>query len=166
MISKISSAAANKVIERMRAPAGINAGLAALTGADAMLAAPVEAGQIRAQNAAADMAERGGSMRYPTIHVFCQKIVNDLSEKFRSFSGKVQMVIELRHSQDKLTGLQDALELYADSITRMLDGARGDWGDGMFYGGGYEVAVSPAKQGGKNVMQAAKITFQIGVSRN
>lgn len=166
MISKISSAAAGKVIQRMTGPSGMNAGLAALTAPDALLAAPIEVAQVRAQNVAAGLAERGNAMRYPAVHVYCEKIVNDLGEKFRSFSGKVQMAIELRHSQDQLNGLQDALELYADSITQMLDQARGDWGDGMFYTGGYEVALGAVKQGGKNLMQTAKITFQIGVSRN
>ncbi|HLK50396.1 MAG TPA: hypothetical protein VKT49_19785 [Bryobacteraceae bacterium] len=166
MSSKLGSAAATKVMERITAPTGMNAGLAALTEPDSLLAAPVEAAQIRTQNVAADMAERSGAMRYPAVHIYCEKIVNDLSEKFRSFSGRVQMAIELRHSQDKLNGLQDAVELYADSIMQMLDGARGDWGDGMFYVGGYEVALTAVKQGGRNFMQAAKITFQIGVSRN
>ena len=40
--------------------------------------------------------------------MYCEKIVNDLTEKFRTFSGTVQMAIELRHSQDRLEGLQDA----------------------------------------------------------
>ena len=166
MSSKLGSAAAGKVMERITAPGGMNANLAALTAPDSLLAAPIEAAQVRAQNVAADLAERSGPMRYPAVQVYCEKIVNELSEKFRSFSGKVQMAIELRHSQDKLTGLQDAVALYVDSITQMLDGARGDWGDGMFYAGGYEVAIGAVKQGGRNFMQAAKITFQMGVSRN
>jgi hypothetical protein len=166
MTARLSAAAAKKVIDRISAPSGMNAGLAALMAPDSLLAAPVEAAQIRAQNVAADLLERSSPVRYPAVHVYCEKLVNDLSEKFRTFSGKIQMAIELRHSQDKLTGLQDALELYADSITQMLDTTRGDWGDGMFYAGGYEVAVSAVKQGGRNFMQTAKITFQIGVSRN
>ena len=166
MTAKLGGAAASKVIERMIAPSGMNASLAALTAPDSLLASPLEAAQIRAQNVAADLLERSSGVRYPAVQVYCEKIVNDLSEKFRSFSGKVQMAVEVRHSQDKLNGLQEAVELYADSIVQMLDGARGDWGDGMFYNGGYEVAVGAVKQGGKNFMQAAKITFQVGVSRN
>ena len=166
MIAKLGSAATAKVIERINAPGGMNAGLAALTGSGSSLAAPVETAQVRAQNAAADLIERSAGTKYPAIHVYCEKIVNDLGEKFRSFSGKVQMTIEIRHSHDRLDGMQDALELYADAITQTLDSSRGDWGNGMFYGGGYEVAIGTAKHGGRNFMQQAKITFQIGVSRN
>lgn len=166
MISKISSAVASMVMQRITGPRGMNAGLASLTGPDNLLAAPIEAGQVRAQNVAADLAARSNTVKYPAVQVYSEKIVNDLSEKFRSFSGKVQIAIELRHSQDKLDGLQDGLALYADSITQMLDAARGDWGDGMFYAGGYAVALGAVKQGGKNFIQTAKITFEVGVSRN
>lgn len=167
MTARIASAAARKVMDRITAPtAGMNANLAALTAADAQPASPVGADQIRAQNVAADLLERSTSVRYPAVSIYCEKIVNDLSEKFRSFSGRVQMTVELRHSQEKLQGLQDALELYLDSVTQILDAGRGDWGDGMYYSGGYEVAVGTVKPGGKNFMQAAKITFQIEVSRS
>lgn len=166
MTAKLGSAVSQKVIDRINAPGGLNALLAALTAGDGLLAAPVEPEQVRGQNVAPDVLERSSTVRYPAVQVYCEKIVNDLSEKFRQFSGKIQMAIELRHSQDKLNGLQDAVELYVDSITQMLDSARGDWGDGMFYAGGYEVTVGALKQGGKNFMQTAKITFQIGVSRN
>jgi hypothetical protein len=166
MTARIGSAVAAKVIQRINAPSGMNAGLAALTQGDSSLASPVEAAQVRAQNVAADLVDRSSAVRYPVVHVYCEKVVNDLSEKFRSFSGRAQIAIELRHSQDNLKGLQNTVELYTDSITQMLDAERGDWGDGMFYSGGYEVALGPAKQGGKNFIQAAKITFQIGVSRN
>src|SRR5207248_7694437 len=67
-----------------------------------------------------------------SVNVYCEKIVNDLREKFRAFSGQVQMAIELRQSQDRLEGIQDRLELYVDATMQMLNGSRGDWGDGMF----------------------------------
>jgi hypothetical protein len=62
--------------------------------------------------------------------------------------------------------LQDALELYTDAATKVLDTNRGDWGDGMFYSGGYEVAFVATKRGGRNFLQVAKITLEIGVSIN
>ena len=167
MTTKLGSAVTAKVINRLNAPAtGINAGVAALSSPGSALTTPMLAGQVRAQNVAADLAERSSTVQYPAVNVYCEKVANKLSEKFRSFSGTVQMAVEVRHSQDALTGLQDTLELYTDSITQMLDGSRGDWDDGMFYAGGYEVALGPVKQGGRNFTQAAKITFQIGVSRS
>ena len=79
---------------------------------------------------------------YPTIHVYCGKAVNQLREKFRTFSGEAHMTIELRVSQDRLEGLETMLQVYADAVTRVLEESRGDWGDGVFYGGGYEIAMA------------------------
>ena len=166
MTSKIGSAVTNKVVQMITSPSGVNGALAALTQADQALAGLLDPSQIRAQNVSADLAERIIGVKYPAANVYCEKIVNQLREKFRSFSGQVQMAIELRQSQDRLEEIQDRLELYVDATMQMLDSNRGDWGDGIFYGGGYEVAFGPVKQGGKNFMQVAKVTFEIGVSKN
>ncbi|MEI9972412.1 MAG: hypothetical protein WDO73_10375 [Ignavibacteriota bacterium] len=61
--------------------------------------------------------------------MYCDKIVNSLVEKFRTFSGTVQAVVELRHSQDRLEGLQDTLESYTEAILQVLSANRGDWGE-------------------------------------
>jgi hypothetical protein len=154
------------VIQKITAQGGMNANLATLSAPNSALAKPVDPAQIRGQNVAADLEERSNAMKYPSLNVYCEKIVNSLREKFRSFSGSVQMAIEIRHSQDRLEGLQSGLELYVDSVTQVLDAARGDWGNGMYYSGGYEVTLGAVKHGGRNFIQAAKITFEIGVSRS
>ena len=166
MTAKIGSAVTAKVLQRITGPAGMNSGLAALTHTDRVLAGSLDAAQVHAQNAAAELAERGGAVKYPAVNVYCEKIVNELTEKFRTFSGRVLMAIELRHSQDRLEGLEDRLELYADAAMHVLNAGRGDWGDGMFYGGAYEVSFGAVKHGGKNFIQVAKVTFAIGVSKN
>jgi hypothetical protein len=165
MTATIGNAITSKVIQRITGPVGVNSGLAALV-AGGNMAAQLDMGQVRSQNVAADVAERSGIVQYPLVNVYCEKIANTLEEKFRTFSGTVQMAIELRHSQDRLEGLQDAVELYADAVMRTLNAGRGDWGDGMFYGGAYEVSFGPVKKGGKNFLQVAKVTFEIGVSRS
>lgn len=126
----------------------------------------VDASQVRPVNVAAETAERALGVKYPVVNVYCEKITNGLREKFRSFSGTVQMAIEVRHSQDRLDGLQDRLEAVVDAAMGMLKTARGDWGDGMFFGGTYEVTFGAVKQGGRNFIQVAKVTFEIGVSKD
>ena len=166
MTTGIGSAATTKVLNRITGPAGLNASLAALIQNAAASPLLVDARQVRAQNVAADMAERTGTVKYPSVNVYCEGISNELREKFRRFSGKAQMAIEVRHSQDRLEGLEEKLELFVDGAMRLLNESRGDWGDGMFYGGKYQVSFSAVKRGGKNFIQTAKITFEIGVSRN
>jgi hypothetical protein len=166
MTAKIGSAASAKVIARITGPEGVNLGLAALMQASPAPAGLLDATQVRSQNVTDDIAERSGTTQYPAVSVYCEKVSNTMAEKFQTFSGTAQMAIELRHSQDRLDGLQDSLEVYADAVMQMLNRNRGDWGDGMYYAGAYQTAFSAVKHGGKNFVQTAKVTFEIGVSRN
>ena len=166
MTAKIGSATTNKVIQRINGPAGVNSGLAAQTGDGGLGPGVLDAAQVRSQNVAAEVAERSTAMQYPAVNVYCEKIVNSLVEKFRSFSGTVHMAVEVRHSQDQLDGLEDGLEGYVDAVMQMLNAGRGDWGDGMFYNGAYAVSFGAVKKGGRNFVQVAKVTFEIGVSRS
>ena len=166
MTATIGSATTAQVMQLITGASGLNSSLAALTQADQALAGPLDMAQVRAQNVAAELAERSNMVKYPVVHVYCEKVTNRLTEKFRTFSGTAQMTIEIRHSQDRLEGLQDSLQLYTDAATQVLAANRGDWGDGMFYAGGYEATFGAVKQGGKNFMQVAKVTFEIGVSKS
>ena len=165
MTTKIASSTTAKVLLRITGPSGVNSGLAALT-LGLAAPSPLNPAQVRAQNVAADVADRSSTVQYPSVNVYCEKITNNLAEKFRTFSGSVQMAVELRHSQDRLEGLQESLELYTDAVMQVLNAGRGDWGDGMFFGGEYQVAFGAVKHGGRNFLQTAKITFDIGVSKN
>ena len=162
-MTRIGSAVREKAVQKMSGPHGVDANLAALTTGPA----PVfRVGRIRGQNMAQELVERSEPMQYPAVQVYCEKIENRLTEKFRAFSGGVRLAVEVRHSQDRVEGIEEVVELYVEAVTRVLASSRGDWGDGMFYGGGYEVSFGAVKRGGRNFIQAAKISFEIGVSRN
>ncbi len=165
MAAQLGSELTAKVVAQITGTAGMNSALAALSTSPAPAPA-LAASQVRAQNIAMDLAERSGTVVYPSLLVYCEKLTNSLQEKFRSFSGKAQMAVEVRHSQDRIDGLQNALELYVDAAAQTISAARGDWGNGMFYAGAYQVAYGPIKPGGRNFIQTAKITFEVEVSRS
>jgi hypothetical protein len=124
----------------------------------------VSAQQIVPQNIAPELSDRSTAGKYPLVYVYCGKIVNQLREKFRTFSGNAQMVAEVRVSQDRIEEMESHLQFYADAIMQVLDNHRGDWGDGVFYGGGYEVAFAAVKHGGRNFIQSAKVAFVLEIS--
>lgn len=165
MTGPIGSAASAKAIQRLTAAAGVNASLTTIAGGG-LAPTLLNPAQFRAQNAAPDLVERSTVTQYPSIQVYCEKIVNSLEEKFQRFSGSVHLAIEIRHSQDGLEGLEAAVELYTDAVMRTLETNRGDWGDGMYYAGGYQVVFGAVKHGGRNFVQAAKVTFEIGAGIN
>src|SRR5438045_3587256 len=116
MTPRIGSAVAAKVIGRINGPAGLNAMLSALTQGGLTPAGPLHPPQVRLQNVAADLAERGSAVKYPVVNVYCEQILNQMTEKFRTFSGTVQMAIEVRHSQDRIEELEANLDLYTDAM--------------------------------------------------
>lgn len=119
---------------------------------------------IVTMNASVDLSEKTGYMQYPLMLVYCDKLSNTLKEKFRQFSGTAHVTVEARYSQDKLDNLQANAEVYADAICALLDDSRGDWGNGFFYSGGYEVNYGGVVRGGNNFLQIAKVGFDVDVS--
>jgi hypothetical protein len=126
--------------------------------------APIPTAYIVTQNMGLDIFERASVVKYPLMQVYSDRVRNLLTEKFRTFSGKVRTVTQVSVSQDRIEGLEDETRLYVDAVTQILDANRGSWGQGAFYTGGYEVTFDPVKQGGKNFLQVAKVTFEVDMS--
>jgi hypothetical protein len=160
----VGSAVTAQVISLLTAPHGLNACVATLAQAQNITLAPVGQDQILAQNVPVEIAERSTDVKYPSVSVYCEKIANQLKEKFRTFSGKAVVTIEVRVSQDRLQGIEEQMQMYLDAATQVLDQNRGDWGEGMYYTGGYEATLGAVKHGGQNLVQIAKVTFDVRVS--
>jgi hypothetical protein len=116
------------------------------------------------QNAPVAVMEKSAAVKYPVALLYAERVQNLLTEKFRRFSGKVRTVAEIRASQDRIEGLEEKVRLYVDAVTQVLDANRGPWGQGMFFTGGYEVKFEPVQYGGKNVLQVAKVIFEVDLS--
>jgi hypothetical protein len=165
-MAQTGSIAARKIVEFLSAPdTGVNTVVGQLAMDSAVPLAPLPPAHIMNQNVAFELAEKVKVTKYPVVHVYVDRIRNQLTEKFRTFSGKVRTVAEVRVSQDRIDGLEEQLRLYVDAVTGVLDVNRGSWGEGAFYGGGYEVNIDPVKHGGKNFIQIAKVSFEVDLSK-
>jgi hypothetical protein len=158
------SRAEGKVLEILASPLGLDAMIAAISLSERTTLPPIPATHVLRQNVSADVVEKSAGASYPLVQVYCEKLSNLLTEKFRRFSGKAYMGVEIRVSQDRLEGLERKLQLYSDAVMQVLDGSRGDWGSGMFYGGGYQTVFGAVKRGGRSFLQTAKISFDVEVS--
>ncbi len=147
-----------------RGDQGLPGMLSALSTSADVGALAFNADQVEMANVAPELAEKATVARYPLVHIYAERVTNELSEKFRRFSGKVRMAAETRVSQSRLDGMERASQLLSDAVTEVLDANRGAWGNGMYFAGGYEVAYGPVKAGGKNFIQVTKITFVVDVS--
>lgn len=155
-----------KLAGLLAAPGGLTLAVAGLATRDNRDVEFPTAEQIVQQNIGPDLLEKRAGIRYPLFHVYCEKIENDLREKFRRFSGRVQLAVEIRVSSDRMEDLAWEAPFFVDAVTEVLDGSRGDWGLGVYYPGGYQVTFGPAKAGGKHLLQTAKIQIELLVSTN
>jgi hypothetical protein len=150
----------------LRGDTGLPFTLAALSQVSGLLTTPVLDAEIIERHVAPDLDEKAGAARYPAIYVYCDRIKNELHEKFRSFSGTAELHIEVRVSHDHIDQLHNQMQLYIDAVTDVLDRNRGTWIDGMFYTGGYEIIFNAIKRGGRNFLQTARVQLRVHLSAN
>jgi hypothetical protein len=112
-----------------------------------------------------EVNEKNLQLRYPNLAVYCAGIKNEQREKFRRFSGRLEMVVETRVSAERVNDLQGELQDAVEAVAARLEAWKGDWGEGRFFGGGYEVQFGAVKPGGKGFVQTAKVVFAVEVSR-
>jgi len=163
-VISIGNRATSKIVGVLSAPTGLNTNIAALAQAENVSLAPISDQHVFTDNVTIDLAEKAGEAKYTAIYVYCDKITNSLKEKFRSFSGSIQLTVEIRTSQDRLEGIDRKSQLYTDAVAQVLNENRGDWGQGLFYSGGYEVAFGAVKHGGRNFVKSNKITLLVDAS--
>ncbi len=164
-MAQTGSVAVNQAIQILRRNTGLHYSIQAIEKASGVELAQIHNDQIHGINVATEVAERSAGVKYPGIYVFCDRIKNSLKEKFRTFSGQIRTNIEVRVTHDRLEGVEPMLQLYIDAVTDVLDNNRGDWGNGSFFGGAYEINYGQVKHGGKNFVQSAKVSFELEMSR-
>lgn len=164
-MAKAASVATRKLVEFLTAPeAGLEQAVAAIAEESGVELPAIPPGHVVNQHVSAELNERAEAVKYPAVYVYADRIRNLMIEKFRTFSGKVRTVAEIRVSQDRIGGLEERLRLYVEAVTQVLDANRGSWGEGAFFTGGYEARVDPVRHGGKNFLQVAKVEIEVDVS--
>ena len=164
-MAQTASITAQKVAEFLTsASTGLGPTTANLAANAGVTLPAIPAQNVFIQNVPVALMEKSAAVKYPVVHVYSDRVENRLTEKFRTFSGKVRTVAEVRVSQDRIENLEDHTRLYVDAVTQILDANRGSWGQGMFFAGGYEVKFEAVQPGGRNFLQVAKVTFEVDLS--
>lgn len=159
------SVATRKMVQFLTATdTGLGPAVASIAQETGVELAPIPVAHVMNQNVSVELSERAQVVKYPAVYVYANRVRNLLTEKFRTFSGKVRTVAEVRVSQDRIEGVEEQLRLYAEAVTQVLDVNRGSWGEGAFFTGGYEVSIDPVRHGGRNFLQIAKVEFEVDVS--
>jgi len=120
---------------------------------------------VRFLRAPAGLEEKAASLKYPLFHVYCDRIETERNERFRSFSGRMRLVAEVRMSQDRLDGLAERLQFYVDAVRDVVERQSGCVGGAFYLDGNYEVTIEPVKKGGLNFTQTARVCCQALINR-
>lgn len=110
-----------------------------------------------------ELADRAKGAKYPHVVVYCVRVENSLRQKFQTFSGRVDLVIEIRHSSDRLERLESEVQVYLEAILNVITRKRGDWGEGVYFSGRYDVRFEAVGRGGKNFSQIATVGLSLEV---
>jgi hypothetical protein len=164
-MAQIGYMAAETLANLLRSSAGLENAVAKISQREGRAFPSIAGEQIIGQNVPSEVAEKGKTVRYPALYVYCDRVQNPLREKFRMFSGTARLNVEVRASKESLEGLERLLHLYVDAVTEVLVQSRGDWGQGICYSGEYDVQFSAVKVGALNYLQSARIVLDVAVSK-
>jgi hypothetical protein len=144
---------------------GIQAQLADLQKASGTPATIVKPEQVVRGYVQPDKLKTGDAGRYPLFQLYCDKIENQMREKFVAFSGTVFLTIEIQVSHEHAQNLTAALHQYTDAVTKTIEDSRGNLASGTFLSGRYTVTFDPPKSGGLRFVQIARVSCPVEISR-
>lgn len=127
---------------------------------------PITSGQVLLSSAPAAIGDMNIQLTYPRVSLYSSILKNIQTEKFRSLSGTILVIAEIWASANLVTQTDEWIHYYVEAVTEILRQNVGDWGDGFFFAGAYDVQLQPPKPGGIGYVESAKVTCNLNVSRN
>lgn len=158
--------AAQTLVTLLTGNAAIENEVVELAAAGGISVPVIPSNQVYLSSAPAAMADLQQQLGYPRITVYSAKVSNTQVEKFRTLSGTVSVTSEITATADLVSDVDTYIHFYIEAVTNILRENRGDWGNGLFYSGAYDVTVQPPTTGGSGFLQLAKVNLDVGVSLN
>ena len=121
--------------------------------------------QVILSSASPDIGDKNIQLTYPRICLYSSGLKNTHLEKFRSLSGTVSVIAEIWASGNLVSDTDAWIHFYVEALTDILRQNIGDWGDGVFFSGVYDVQFQPPKAGGVGFVQSAKVTCSLNAGR-
>ena len=162
----ITSLAAHKVFDLLTSGNALEQQVKSLAGEANVSVPSIPSAQVVISSISPEIGDKNVQLSYPRVCLYSSGLKNTQLEKFRSLSGTVAVVAEIWASGDMVTQSDEWIHFYVEGVTELLRQRIGDWGDGMFFAGVYEVQFQAAKAGGLGFVQSAKVTCSVNVSRN
>lgn len=100
----------------------------------------------------------------PRIRIQVEKLANKRTLKYAPFSGISLMLLAIDANGDRQDQVAMQLNTIADAVLLVLDNNVGELSKGIYYGGGYELQMTPIDRGGRGFQQMAQVRFELAIN--
>jgi hypothetical protein len=122
--------------------------------------------QVVVSAAAPQIGDMDMQLTYPRVSLYTVGLKNTRVEKFRTLSGSLTLVADIWASADLMTQVDQWIHYYVEGVTEIFRQNTGDWGNGIFFDGSFDIQFHLPATGGLGFVQNAKVTLNLHVSRN
>ena len=126
----------------------------------------ISSSQVVVSSVAPQLGDMDLQLTYPRLCLYVTDLKNTHIEKFRSLSGSVSLVADIWASGNLLSQVDQWIHFYVEAVTDILRQNIGDWGNGLFFDGSYDLQFHSPASGGLGFVQNAKVTCSLHVSQN
>lgn len=158
--------APEKVVGLLTNNASLQMAVNAIAANSGQILPPILTSQIVATAISPELADKNAQMTYPRVCIYCTQIKNSHTQKFRSFSGSIAIVIEVWFSSNLVETTGAGLHYFVEAVTSILRANQGDWGDGFYFSGLYDVQLQVPKPGGFGFVESARVICSLDVNVN
>jgi hypothetical protein len=158
--------AAQKVSDLLTANSSLSQELATLASSAGSSIPTIDSTHVVLSSVTSDVGDTDTRLGYPRVCLYSSGYKNSQFEKFCSLSGLVSTTADIWTSANMVDDTDRLIHYYVEAVTTLLRNSSGDWGDGLFFPGTYEVQFHAPKAGGLGFVQLARIRFELIVSRD
>jgi hypothetical protein len=125
----------------------------------------IDAEHVVLSSALNDVGDTDSRLGYPRVCLYSAGFKNSQAEKFCTVSGSVGGTADIWTSANLIDDTDRWIHYYVEAFSALLRRSAGDWGDGLFFSGVYDVQFQPPRTGGLGFVQLARVRFDLLVSQ-
>ncbi len=157
--------ACQKIYDLLTRESALAQKLASLSGSNGVSLPPIDSSHVYLSSAANDVGDTESRLGYPRVCVYSSGFKNSLLEKFRSLSGSVTTTLDIWSSANLVEETDRCIHYYVEGVSALIRNSSGDWGDGLFFSGVYDVQFQSPKTGGFGFVQLARLRVDLIASQ-
>lgn len=126
---------------------------------------PIDSEHVLLSSVSNDVGDTDSRLGYPRVCLYSSGYRNSQNEKFSSVSGVVNATADIWTSANLVDDTDRWIHYYVQAVSALLQQSAGDWGDGIFFSGVYDVQFQSPRAGGLGFTQVARLKFDLMVSQ-